>query len=1271
MRLIEKTDIVTWAGRYEAKARFPYIISKLISEVVSPQKLRIGFGDAVWLHGFDAVVLNSEENRFVPTGLSVWEFSTEEEPKKPAQDNYDKRSKDAPEDIAAGKAISLQLDRRETTFVFVTPRVWEAKEAWVAERKKDNIWKNVVVKDAVDLMNWLEAAPATYVEFAPEVGITPDKGWQSPDQAWDEWRYLTKWPASEELVLIGREEQKKEVLGRLLGSPSTFVIRGDSPREAWGFALATIRVHSPKEEQFSLHARTIVADDERVALNLGTRKHLKDHIIVLKQALGPVSGILSSKGCYVIVPLGNDAILGHNHIVLARPPHHEFATALVRMGLLDDESMRIGRECGRSITILQRLHPHANAQPPRWADDENVIQLLPAVLAGRWNERSEADQKILCQLAGVADYATVENRLRHFLRVDEPPLQKVGEMWTLTAPVDAFQLTAWRLTVADLERFKDAFRVVFGRIDPKVEVPLDDWIYQDIKGEHGHSGWLRSGLAETLLLIAELGANAQLDCKPSPSAYVEVVVRGLPGLNDDWRLLASIRDQYPRLMEATPAPFLDSLERLLEARPDDVRRLFAEGEMMFGSPMHTDLLWGLELLAWNSDYLPRVALILAKLASIDPGGRWMNRPINSLADIFLWWHPGTNATVNQRLHVIDLILNRYPEIGWSLLAKLLPGGLSFGTARPRWRDIGELPEDSRTRSGQAKYASAIIDRALNSIGSHPERWRLILHVFRGLNVSQQEKAFSLLNAIAEGPTPIELKVAFWQILRDFISQHRTYEEATWAVSGGLIDRLETILPKLAPVDSIERNRWLFEDWLPRLPSGVHDTEQMQKQVEELRKEAVKEILNTQGIEGVIKLGTTCQYPGFVATVIVPMMPDVTEIYSLLRQAISVGEPGVSFASHISGRALELHGEKWRQLINKETGTGTWTSSIIASLFIWWPDDKRTWENAATLGVTAEYWRKKPVFQILGTPEEQAYQIDRLIEVKRAAQVFSHAAYWGRGTQTDALLRLFDAAMNELFQMQTAEEVKRTGLHSYYVREFLNELRTRPDLPRIELAHREYRALPVLGPLDAEGLTLHEFMAEDPNFFVDVLCDVYRPANRDKEQDTEPTAEAQAKARIGYTLLQGMVQIPGRREGNQIDMKALVEWTDAVRKKATEMDRADVADIHIGQILAHSSEDPEDKAWPHQVVRTVIESLAAEEIEQGLMIERFNMRGVVSKSLFEGGAQEGALASQYRGWADTCRARWLRTAQVLERIAQNWEEDARREDTRAEQDKLED
>ena len=1280
MRLIETTQLKTWAGSKVAESRFPYIIKSLICAAIQPDKLRMPSGDAVWLPGFDGELVSGEENQFVPTGLSVWELGTNADFKDKATSDYNKRSKDEEEKAneeakRKKKRVERKLDRSQITFVFVTPLVWVEvdKQVWIDQRKAEGIWKDIVVIDGVDTQDWLEKAQAVNLQFAAEIGIVPEVGLQTPDQAWEEWSHRTNPAASEELVIIGREEQEKDLIGRLIAPPSTFVVRGDSPHEAWGFMLAALRRVESEEERTNLYARTIIADDEEVARGL---QHLKNLIIILKQTRGQVSGYLSSRGCHVVVPEGNDAHSERNVIILGRSSHRLFTTALEKMGFLGVEAEQVTRACGLSVTIFQRQRALANFERPKWAESASVISLLPAILAGRWSDKSQADRGILCRLANTVEYGDIELQLQDFLWVDEPPLQKIGEMWTLTAPVDAFQLIARRLTTAHLEQFKNVFRDVFGRIDPKVELPPEEWIYSDLKGEKGHSGWLRSGMAEALLLIAERGTDARLICIQSPRAYVEEVVRGIPGLNDDWRVLASLRDQYARLMEAAPRPLLTSLEQLLEASPNDVRQLFIESEGVFGGGgMHTGLLWGLETLAWSPEYLPRVAVTFARLSLIDPGGRLSNRPINSLSRIFSWWYPCTNATVEQRLEVLDLILAREPQIGWSLLSSLLPNtnrSVTYETVKPRWRDFGDMPDEERTKRRLLQYLSAIIDRTIERTRTHPERWRVVLDSLRAFSPIQQEKVIALLESIAKGALQADERSSLWEILRDYIHNHRMFREANWSLDEKLLDRLESIVPYLTPDDLVERYRWLFEDWLPKLPSGDKDFDQRERNVQEQRQLAISEILQTQGLKGIATLGTTCKYPGFVAVSVVPLISSLDNIKQLIELSISAGEAGLFFASHISGQAERLHEDLWRELVRKEATNKSWSSAAVASLLVWWPDNRVTWDEAVALGegVASEYWRRKRLSVLDGLPEDQTYQIDQIIKVDRVLEAFVYAALSGTGVPTEALVRLFDATLDRLVQVQTDEDVRQLRLNSYDVRKFLDELHNRMDLSREELIRREYRALPLLAPNQANGLSIHEFMAESPEFFVNVLCDIFLPAHRDKTSDSDLTPEAQARAHTGFILLQGMDKIPGQDEGDQIDEGVLLQWINNVRKRATEADRSIIADQQIGGILAHAAEDPHDGGWPHRTIRNVIEKLAVDEIERGLIIERHNMRGFYSKALYEGGAQERALAGEYRGWAKIAWASWPRMTRVLEDIAQSWEEYADREDVEAEQDKLE-
>src|SRR5690606_22838751 len=116
------------------------------------------------------------------------------------------------------------------------------------------------------------------------------------------------------------------------------------------------------------------------------------------------------------------------------------------------------------------------------------------------------------------------------------------------------------------------------------------------------------------------------------------------------------------------------------------------------SSAHTGLLWALETLSWSPDYLIPASLALAKLARIDTGGRLLNRPANSLREVFVLWHPGTASPLDRRLQAVDLIRKREPDVAWDLLLRLIPSGhdVAHPPHSPDWRDW--KPDDTKAVS---------------------------------------------------------------------------------------------------------------------------------------------------------------------------------------------------------------------------------------------------------------------------------------------------------------------------------------------------------------------------------------------------------------------------------------------------------------------------------------------------------------------------------------------------------------------------------------------
>ena len=129
-------------------------------------------------------------------------------------------------------------------------------------------------------------------------------------------------------------------------------------------------------------------------------------------------------------------------------------------------------------------------------------------------------------------------------------------------------------------------------------------------------------------------------------------------------------------------------------------------------------------------------------------------------------------------------------------------------------------------------------------------------------------------------------------------------------------------------------------------------------------------------------------------------------------------------------------------------------------------------------------------------------------------------------------------------------------------------------------------------------------------------------------------------------------------------EVLFAWLHKARELAQEKGRLEWCDSRIGTVFARAPKDP-DGTWPCIPVRDALEEIGTEDVFSGFEVGIFNKRGVVSKSSTEGGEKERSLAKQFHDYAEACKFEWPKTAASLRRMAQTYEEDAKREDAEAE------
>jgi transcriptional regulator with XRE-family HTH domain len=1255
-RLIEATDLHQWAARNDAKQYFPQLIERLIQATTNYGAKRLLFrsGDSVQQAGWDGICVQDVNvvSAWLPAGSSGWELGVQARGiKKKANDDYEKRVDDP-----GG------FDPLETTFVFATPQRWQQGAQWAREKWAENGWKKVVVLDADELIGWIDLYPQVQYWLASRLGkIVP--GTTSLSDFWLQWRQSTERPMTPALVFGDRDEDGTKLLKWLRDAPAVFALQGDSPQEAMAFLYAALD-RLPAEHAQRQISRCIIATTTEAATALG--KSPTPLVIVMEASDPGLATELKSQGHHVFVVHGSH--VGTSDLVntLTRPPYEAFKDALTEMGFDEDRATVLTRDTARKIVILRRLIPSAAGKlEPEWAVKDRGKLLIPALLAGAWDSSYEGDRRVMEKLSG-EPWKTFEARCPGWIFIPDAPLRNAGTTWKLAAPFDAWFRLVHLVSQSELDHFVEVAKEMLGETDPRFEMDSRERWYAGVRGKFPqYSAWLKSGITETLLLLSMYGA--QLPAVPSASQYADHLVAGLlngAGKSRWWSLSSELRT----LAEVSPEAFMSAVENSLEQTDPPVLELFKEdaGPVM-GRAYHANLLWALETLAWSTDYLARVSEILARLSTLAPKGTLGNRPEKSLRSIFLMWLPQTNATLEQRLKVIDRLLRTVPDAAWNLMIDILPKSMDSGSynPKPKWRDFPPGEPQDRTYALIDRGTRALTDRLIANAGADPKRWVELIQHLGSVPLDIRTAAFSKLSAAEAEISDDQVRNEIWNGLRKFISHHRSFPDTDWALPSEEVDRIESIYEQFRPSDPVLQRSWLFQNGVPLLDGrNAENWDQRDKEVFDLRKQAMRELLADEGISAVSRLVQLAAAPYPVGFAYGTVSTSPREAEQTLLTVLGTDSPGTrDFARGlVSSLYVREKQDEWAKHILKEAVSASLPEEAMVELLLALPSIRATWDSAAALGtqINAAYWKEAIFYNNKEAPTDTLYGIDQMLDADRAPEVVERIASDAPTVSSRTIVEVLRAA---------AEDPWPTGgnaavMFQWGVTRLLQRLEIEGTVADEEIAPLEWRLLPVLEHSERQPKTLHRFISTVPEFFLQVLSVVYRPLSKATSTESpSPTEKEKAIASQAWRLLESWRQIPGSL-GIDLDSQVLTAWVEKAHRLAVEAERGAIADEYIGKMLSSAPADT-DGIWPHSAVRDVIENMRNAHLETGIIVGVRNGRGVTMRGMQDGGELERNVASRYNKWAEATKLDYPRTSAMLREIARSYENTARTFDEQAE------
>lgn len=1254
MKWITSTDIKQWADTRDAQELLPELIVRLIrASSTHINKLRFPCGDAVHLTGWDGVLESSESVCNIPSGVSLWECGVDSNSKNKANSDYSKRTRD-----------SLGYDKKNSTFVFVTPRIWNGAVNWANEMKKDGEWKDVIVITAVELEDWLMQCPAVALWLLSKIiGKSIDKVY-SLENYWNKWATGKDVKLVPELLLGGREKEQQELYDSI-SKPSISIIQSISESESLAFAVACI-LQSPNK--LDLLSRAIVVEDENILETLISKY---SNLILIINVDSKDHVYATQNGHSIIYALNAGESLNQSTKLIQLPllDREKFIKSLIDSGVNKNKAEKLSRETVRNITILRRSL-ELDYTTPEWAKPENIRDIIPAILVARWNDNMEGDKEILSLIAGES-YDSYISKIYKWKHKDDSPFIEINGRWRLYSPYEAFNYAASYITAKDFANYNEALTRITADNDPDALNKMNATSIYFWKYKQKYSYWMKEGLFQTSIMISLAGGRKDLHTPMDSSLWIDSIISSILNASTiEWWL--SNKPIIGFIAEASPKSYIDFIQIDLKKNDSIIKRLFTPrgNSNLWGcTENYTEILFSLQSMLWDETLLLQICIILSELCSIDNNTNLYNKPINALYETFVIWCPQTYANTSQRLTVLELIGTKYPKLAFDLYFKLLDGldSATVISIHPmKWRCYNYSKSDLtyneiwNSRDTIVNYIISVCDCSEKQICNI-----LKLASQKELKLKNRKKLF---DHVVLNKSSFKGNHAITDIIRDTVYRHRTYADEEWALPKDEVDKWENLLLDLEPENLLERYRWIFHEDYVNIPEiDIRDLTGVEadKKIMLYKYNAIEDIEKSYGFKGVIQ---------FVKNVGAPYMVGESYAYSgkeesyynvlniLLEES---SESIIYFAKGFFQSYTSKLGLNKVISILKSIDINKYKDIIKIPLTVMSCARNEMWAFIETLPDTIknEYWENIQIGFF--SKDDSLFIIRKMIEYKR-----------------------FDMALNLVYNSIREECILPTSIieeivigfltskkddaivhQKYQIAKVIYKLDKMDDvniqtLFAIELG--AYRILEMYGNIN-ETKFVKEIMS-NPESMMDIIDTVYLSSEeKDQLKEIEYMNNHESYATQCFHILSTLCATPFVDSNNMIDEKALNNYIERLLELGNAKNKIDGVNDAIGGLLGNY---PEIDNYPPTPLCDIIEKYNNRKMINAFKIRIYNKRGVTVRSAFEGGTLEEIEASKYKRYADKVRFTHPIVCRIFDDLCNEYKQMAKDEDDRVEIEKME-
>ena len=943
----------------------------------------------------------------------------------------------------------------------------------------------------------------------------------------------------------------------------------------------------------------------------------------------------------IIVSTPADSVKGA--IQLPRIEREGFIASVVGMGIAEVKARAYATDTARDINVFRRRLGIA-IEKPKWAN--SIMELFPAVMVGKWNDSCPGDKEVIKKLAGI-EYEQFELSLSKHVEEEDSPLLHIAHLWRLQSPYEAieYMLRTKHIPSSFFDTYRNICLELIKDDDVEAVEKLGESNFRFHKFNQKYSNAIKEGVFQNLCLLSVLDDSEDKEVAQWVDATIALMLK-------DWSFARFLSNKhfFTSLAEASPNIFLNYVEHIPQEQLDDIflprKKEFSLSEWDIS---YTELLWALELLAWDAEYLNRVTRLLLRFTEYANESNYENRPINSLYNIYRFFLPQTYVSFDDRMTILEAFLPKYKKSVFIICKRICEslnrGSMLAPTVHFKWRLFGMLEAPKKCFYPTLSELNRITDLMLRCCDYTGDSVVELITISSNANLGPVRT--QILNAVKQHIANIDDKQTIVDTLRKEITNHKQCEGASWALTEAELKPYQELFNEIEPQDVLMKNSWLFEDYFAQLPRKRHSDSREELEVQErVRLEALREIIQIKGEKSLWDFVQIVKFPESLTRSIVSLFDDKLTNDVLLKYKL--GELNESFTK---AYLTALYNKDIQRYLN-------WANDLVseednAAIVLYSPGYVSALADIAenSEDIKRCYWENVQVG--IWTKNDTDRVVRELKNVNRYSEAIEIV-----GSDRESI-QISDIEIVEiLYNYITNGTVRNRHADMYYITSIIEKLdkSEEPNVikPLVFIEFVLFRKIE--REVKVNELRLSKELSKSPELLIQLVEMVYLPDDKDAERLEGAVLEnKKLLAECAFHILHfGHNVVSFKNDDGVFDGDHMKHYIEQLYKLAKERKRTNVIDHIVGDILG---DIPRDENYPPTALCELLEDLNNDIVDDSIRIKIYNSRGVSVRGCFEGGDQERSIVSIFEAYKEKTKLLYPRITRIFDRLIQDYKRDA--------------